>query len=237
VGVDETLAGRVAAVAALDEPTRRQLYEYVVRQTAAVSRDEVAAALQIPRPTVAFHLDRLVEQGLLDVTYHRRTGRSGPGAGRPAKLYRRSPRDVAVSLPDRRYDLAGHLLAAAIEEADHSAQPPRAVLYRRAYQLGEQIGHATRAARDAEPTIEAVLGALEAHGFEPRIDGDQVLLANCPFHTLARQHTELVCGMNLSLLKGLLRGLGHSRLSAHLDPAPDRCCVRLDQSPPTHGPG
>src|SRR5947199_10787376 len=115
--MDQDLADQVAAVAALDEPTRRRLYDHVVRQPAPVSRDEVVAALQIPRATVAFHLDKLVSEQLLDVTYERRTGRGGPGAGRPTKLYRRSERQVAVSLPERRYELAGRLLAAAIEES------------------------------------------------------------------------------------------------------------------------
>ncbi|MPZ78897.1 MAG: helix-turn-helix domain-containing protein [Actinophytocola sp.] len=225
--MEETLASRVAAVAALDEPTRRLLYEHVVRQPAPVSRDEVAAALRVPRATVAFHLDRLVEQTLLDVTYQRRTGRSGPGAGRPAKLYSRSRHHVAVSLPERRYDLSGHLLAAAVEEADRTAQPVRAILGRRAHELGLELGR-TRAAEDDEPTAEGVLGALEAHGFEPRTDGDRILLGNCPFHALAQEHTQLVCGMNLSLLTGLLHGLGHTGLTAHLDPAPGRCCVLLE---------
>lgn len=220
--MDETLAGRVAAVAALDEPTRRQLYQYVARQPTPVSRDEVAAALHIPRATVAFHLDRLVEQALLDVTHQRRTGRSGPGAGRPAKLYSRSQRQVAVALPDRRYDLAGHLLAAAVEEGEHSDEPVRAILERRAYQAGTELS------RTNDDTT--VLGALEEHGFEPRTEGDRVLLGNCPFHTLARRHTQLICGMNLSLLTGLLDGLGHTGLGAHLDPAPGRCCVRLQPS-------
>jgi predicted ArsR family transcriptional regulator len=136
-----------------------------------------------------------------------------------------------VSLPDRRYDLAGHLLAAAVEEGEHSAEPVRAILTRRAYQAGTELGHTTQAAHDDEATTETVMGALEEHGFEPRTDGDQVLLSNCPFHTLARQHTQLVCGMNLNLLTGLLDGLGHTQLSAHLDPAPGRCCVRLQPSP------
>src|SRR3954471_21928924 len=113
-------AGALAAVAALDEPTRRRLYEYVVRRPAPVSRDDVASALAVPRATVAFHLDRLVEEQLLVVEYVRRSGRTGPGAGRPAKLYRRSDRQVSVSVPERHYELAGGLLASAIEEADES---------------------------------------------------------------------------------------------------------------------
>lgn len=223
----DPLAGRVAAVAALDEPTRRQLYEHVVRQPAPVGRDEVAAALRIPRATVAFHLDKLVDERLLDVTFERRTGRSGPGAGRPAKLYRRSQRDVAVSLPERHYDLAGRLLASAIEESDRSGEPPRTILERRAYRTGEELGENTEPARDDAADPDAVLLALEQHGFEPRVEGTDVLLGNCPFHVLAQTHTELVCGMNLSLLTGLLHGLRNTDMRAHLDPGPGRCCVRL----------
>jgi predicted ArsR family transcriptional regulator len=225
--MDEPLAGRVAAVAALDEPTRRRLYEYVIRRAEAVGRDEVAAALQVPRATVAFHLDKLVEEHLLDVTYERRTGRNGPGAGRPAKLYRRSERHIAVSLPERHYDLAGHLLAAALEEADHSGQPARAILERRAHELGKELGETTQAAQRTGHDADALISALEAHGFEPRTQGTQVLLGNCPFHTLAQKHTQLVCGMNLNLLDGLLAGLGHTGLHARLDPTPGHCCVRF----------
>ncbi|MCA1707248.1 MAG: helix-turn-helix domain-containing protein, partial [Actinobacteria bacterium] len=114
----ESWEAQISAVAALDEPTRRRLYDHVVRQPGSVSRDEAAAALELPRTTVAFHLDRLVDEGLLDVVYERRTGRTGPGAGRPAKLYQRSAYHVAVTLPERRYDLAGQLLAAALTEAE-----------------------------------------------------------------------------------------------------------------------
>src|SRR6478735_9095881 len=91
----------VAAVAALAEPTRRRLYDHVVRQAAPVSRDEAAAATDVPRATAAFHLDRLVDDRLLEVHFERLSGRTGPGAGRPAKLYRRSGCDVTVSLPER----------------------------------------------------------------------------------------------------------------------------------------
>lgn len=225
--MDEPLAGRVAAVAALDEPTRRRLYEYVARQTDPIGRDEVVAALRIPRATVAFHLDKLVEERLLDVTYKRRTGRSGPGAGRPAKLYHRSERHIAVSLPERHYDLAGHLLATALEEADQSGKPARDVLARHAFEIGKELGETTRASQNNGHDPPSVLPALEAQGFEPRTQGTQIVLGNCPFHTLAQEHTQLVCGMNLSLLEGLLTGLGHTGLRAHLDPKPDHCCVRL----------
>lgn len=228
----ESWEAQISAVAALDEPTRRRLYDYVVRQPEPVSRDDAAAALELPRTTAAFHLDRLVDEGLLDVVYQRLTGRTGPGAGRPAKLYRRSDQHVAVSLPQRRYDLAGQLLAAALTDAEHSGDPPRATLDQRANQLGKELGEAARSAADDRDTRDTALRVLQAHGFEPRIQGDDVTLANCPFHTLAQQYTELVCGMNLRLLEGLLDGLATTGLTAHLDPAPPNCCVRLQPASP-----
>jgi predicted ArsR family transcriptional regulator len=229
----ESWEAQISAVAALDEPTRRRLYDYVVRQPEPVSRDDAAATLELPRTTAAFHLDRLVDEGLLDVVYQRLTGRTGPGAGRPAKLYRRSDQHVAVSLPQRRYDLAGRLLSSALEHAERSGDSPRAVLDQRAYQMGRELGDTARSTAGERDTRETVLGVLEAYGFEPRTEGEDVTLANCPFHTLAQDYTELVCGMNLRLLGGLLDGLAPTGLTAHLDPAPPHCCVRLE---PAAGP-
>ncbi|MGV9500978.1 helix-turn-helix transcriptional regulator [Streptomyces sp. NPDC003642] len=232
-GTGTTPEGDVSAVAALDEPTRRRLYEHVVRRPGPVGRDEAAQALGLARQTAAFHLDRLAAEGLLEVVYERRSGRTGPGAGRPAKLYRRSDREVSVSLPERHYELAGRLLARAVEEADATGEPVRGVLHRKATELGGRLG--------AEESA-GVTDLLERHGFEPRREGDTIVLGNCPFHALAREHTETVCGMNLHLLRGMLaalgdgglgdgglgdRGLGDRGLEAHLAPAPDRCCVLL----------
>ncbi|SOC50845.1 Predicted transcriptional regulator, ArsR family [Blastococcus aggregatus] len=225
--MDEDRPSAVDAVAALAEPTRRRVYDHVVRQVAAVGRDDVAEALTLPRATAAFHLDRLVAEGLLDVHFERRSGRTGPGAGRPAKLYRRAACSLSVSLPERRYDLAGELLAAALEEAERSGERPGVVLDRRAHERGRELA----AAAGGPAGRETVLRVLEDHGFEPRSEGDTVTLGNCPFHSLAQQHTELVCGMNLRLLDGLLDGAGGgvgAPFTARLSPEPGRCCVRLE---------
>ena len=215
---------QVAAVAALAEPTRRRLYEHVARSPQPVSRDDVAGATGVPRPTAAFHLDRLVADGLLDVHYERRSGRTGPGAGRPAKLYRRAECSVSVSLPERRYDLAGDLLAAALAEAERSGERPATVLGRRAFRRGQEL------AGEAGPDggREAVVRVLEEYGFEPRVDGEEIALVNCPFHVLAQEHTELVCGMNLRLVDGVLDGVPGAGLAASLRPGPGTCCVRLE---------
>lgn len=212
---DETWTSHVSAIAALDEPTRRRLYEFAVGQPAPVSRDEAAEAVGAPRATVAFHLDKLVAEGLLDVVYERRTGRTGPGAGRPSKLYRRSSSHITVSLPERRYELAARLMASALES---SGEPPRDALRRCAHEFGKSLGVGR-----ADSHVEV----LRELGFEPRTDGGTVVLVNCPFDSLAQQHTELVCGMNLGLIDGILDGLGVTGVTARLEPQPGRCCVQL----------
>jgi len=231
--MDEARAAQVASVAALAEPTRRRLYEHVARSPQPVSRDDVAGATGVSRPTTAFHLDRLVADGLLDVHYERRSGRTGPGAGRPAKLYRRAAAAVSVSLPERQYDLAGDLLAAALVEAEESGERPAEVLDRRAFRRGQELAAEVgpRGSRDA------TLHLLEEHGFEPRVEDDGIALANCPFHVLAQRHTALVCGMNLRLLEGVLDGVPDSGLTAALRPEPGLCCVRLEPSVPEQPTG
>ncbi|MGW6448282.1 helix-turn-helix transcriptional regulator [Lentzea sp. NPDC055074] len=221
------MADPVAAVAALDEPNRRRLYDFVARQTAPTSKDEVAQAVGLPRTTAAFHLDKLVDMGLLTVVHERRTGRGGPGAGRPAKLYRRSAEQIEVSLPDRRYEAASHLLADALTESQSTGEPAREILNRRAYEWGSAL-----AARSSGDVTEALAGS----GFEPRAEAGSILLGNCPFHSLAKRHAQLVCGMNLCLVSGLLDGIGASGVSARLAPSPGHCCVRLDQAPSSSSP-
>lgn len=212
----------ISTVAALDEPSRRRLYDYVVGAREPVGRDEASEAVGISRPTAAFHLDRLVDHGLLDVVRRRLTGRTGPGAGRPSKLYLRAAREVEVSLPQRRYELAGELLASAVEDAETDGVGIREAVANRAHRLGRELG---RAAGSADP-----LPVLQMHGFEPRLEEGGVRLGNCPFHNLAKQHTALVCGMNLHLIEGLLEGLPcSSGYAAALAPRPDNCCVVLER--------
>jgi predicted ArsR family transcriptional regulator len=202
------------AVAMLGDPARRAAYRAVVAAGGEpVGRDEVAAALGVGRTLAAFHLDKLVDAGLLAVSYARRSGRSGPGAGRPAKLYRPTSTEHAVSVPPRAYRSAAELLAEAVERAGADA-----VLYRVARDHGRGAGSGVRAGRDP-------VGLLAAHGYDPKRDGDRVRLRNCPFHRLAEQFPPVVCGMNLALVEGVLDGAGLTGWRAAIDPAPGHCCV------------
>jgi predicted ArsR family transcriptional regulator len=215
------LSDRIAALAALDDPTRRAVFDLVAHSATAVSRDAAAAALDTSRRVAAFHLDRLAEQGLLVVEYRRPPGRTGPGAGRPAKLYRRIDDEVAVSVPPRHYDLVGGLLAAAVAETIDTGAAVQDVLNRTAYDAGRTSG----------AVAGTVLAALQDAGYEPHgddRDDDALILRNCPFHRLARQFTALVCGVNLQLLRGVVDGAGDATHAVVLVPGPGRCCVRLE---------
>jgi predicted ArsR family transcriptional regulator len=226
---DDDFAAQVAGVSALADPIRRSIYQYVVRTPEPVSRDQAAAETGLPRHTAKFHLDRLVADGLLDTEFRRLSDRRGPGAGRPAKLYRRSGRQVAVSLPERRYDLAGRILAEAVERAAAGGVPVAAAVEESAAQEGRRI--ATAHSGPLSTPLDETTSALAQQGYEPRADGDGVVLVNCPFHALARDHTALVCGMNLSLIAAFLRERGYSSIEAALDPAEGRCCVTLAVGP------
>jgi predicted ArsR family transcriptional regulator len=234
---DEAIPGaedfdtRVTSIAALGEPVRRDLYRFVASRPEPVSRDQAAAGVGIARHVAKFHLDKLVDDGLLVVEYARPSGRRGPGAGRPAKLYRRSPRELAVSLPERHYELAGHLLARGVTEAGHDDAPVGDALRKAAHETGRTLGERARDRAGRRPSPSrlraAVADVLAESGYEPRGDETGITLANCPFHALARDFTDLVCGMNLDLMDGLVDGLGTAALDPQLDPAPGRCCVRL----------
>lgn len=220
-------------IGALSDPLRRRLYLFVCAQPQPVSRELAADALDLAPHQAKFHLDRLERDGLLDSLYARVSGRSGPGAGRPAKLYRRADRDVAVSLPDREYELAGRLMAAAIAESAESDQPVVEILHRLAHAYGRGLGDAATADQPpptARAALDVAVSTLSENGYEPRRDDGRVVLANCPFHALAQAHTRLVCHMNEALIGGVADALGPHRPTAVLDPAPERCCVVIESS-------
>jgi predicted ArsR family transcriptional regulator len=222
------VAAQISAIAALNEPIRRALYAYIAERPGPVGRDEAAQAVGISRDLAAFHLDKLLEAGLLDAEYRRLSGRSGPGAGRTAKLYRPSGRQIRVVLPERRYDLAAELMAEALEDPGGD---PAAALNRAARRFGERLGAEARREVGPRPGTNRLLdracAVLRDHGFEPLRADREIRLRNCPFDKLANEHTTLVCGMNLALAEGLLAGLGADGIEVRLDPMPGTCCIAL----------
>lgn len=198
-------------MAVLQDPVRRRLYEFVVGQGRAVGRAEAAEAAGVQRTLAAFHLDKLIEAGLLEAVFRRPPGRTGPGAGRPAKLYQRTRAEYAVSLPSRDYRTAAELLAEVAEALGADAELNA---------VARRHGSAIQAREDG-----GTLDRLRERGYEPYRDGEVVRMRNCPFHALATAFPPLVCGMNLALMEGLLAEDGD--WTARMDSRPGECCVAL----------
>jgi predicted ArsR family transcriptional regulator len=216
-----------AALEALAEPRRREVFHFVAARAASASRDDVAAGLGMNRPLAAHHLDRLVDAGLLVATFARPPGRGGPGAGRPAKRYSPAQPEVTVSVPPRRYDVAARIFARALT----GGTEPRAAVRTIATEEGRDAGlaHSTGAPLGVEATLSRAAHLIGRLGYAPERASACVRLRNCPFHALLDVAPELVCGANHAFLSGVLEGLGGSpRVTAVLDPRPDPdCCVQL----------
>jgi predicted ArsR family transcriptional regulator len=229
-----TFAEQLQAIAALREPIRRRLYQFVERQTVAVSRDEAAEAVGTRRAMAAFHLDKLVELGLLRAAYRRLSGRTGRGAGRPSKLYRRSRRQFAVTLPARNYELLARLL---VEKAAASADGDAAthsVVHRYGRSLGARARKRVSSRTTPQRLGRCVTDVLEELGFEPvqAKAGEAIWARNCPFDPLSRQYTRIVCNNAIEFVGGIIDGVGGTSLKARRDDRSDRCCVLVERRSP-----
>ncbi|MET3718268.1 MULTISPECIES: transcriptional regulator [unclassified Arthrobacter] len=209
---------RMAAIASLGDDKRRQLFELIAASDGAVGRDDAALALGLPRSTASFHLDRLVQDGVLAVEFHKAAGKTGPGSGRPAKMYRPAASEVGASVPDRNYDLAGEMLAAAIK---HSTETGGAV--------GDSLRATSyRKGRELAAGAPGLAEFMAAEGYQPRPDGDGgLVLANCPFRRLADGHPDVVCAMNGSFLQGAAAACGEPEERIAPNSVPGQCCARI----------
>lgn len=204
----------------LADANRRRLYEYVAGRPKPVGREEAAAETGTRRSLAAFHLDRLAAGGLLEVEYRRLGGRSGPGAGRPAKLYRKAESEVAASAPPRDYVLAADIFVDALTDAG-AHDSIIAAARRRGRELGQ---HLAQTGADDMPTLMGMIG------YAPVSDHDGSIRAlNCPFHLLAQRNPELTCGMNVALLDSALEAAGIAG-TVKLEPRPGHCCVAVSAS-------
>jgi predicted ArsR family transcriptional regulator len=211
------MAQRWEVVGALVDAGRRALFEYVQRSPRPVSREEAADALGITRGLAAFHLDKLVGAGLLSARYAAPAD-TPRGRGRAPKVYEPASGEVAISVPERDYALAAEILVDAVAEDPDRAN---ASVMRAARRHGAALGAGMRTER---VDLEA---ALTRTGYRPQRACDSILLTNCPFHALAARHADLVCGMNLEFVAGLIEGVAATGCTALLAPAPGRCCVEV----------
>jgi predicted ArsR family transcriptional regulator len=199
----------------LTDPVRRALYRLLVAAEEPLSRNEAADALGLPKSTAAFHLERMARDGALLVTTRKTGDRTGPGSGRPTTFYAPAAREVTLSVPPRQYELMGEILAGALDtglgQESELSRLLREEARRRGQELGERAG--------------ATVVALQDNGFEPRVEGDCIALGNCPFHRLARRHTDVVCALNGALLEGVLEGAGDQAGTVHASPEGSPCCA------------
>jgi len=227
--VEESAA--LVAVAALGDDLRRGLYRFVRRQGRPVTREEAAAALRISVKLAAFHLDKLVDRGLLRAD-HAVPPEVRRRVGRAPKRYQPTDVQVSLSVPERRYDLLGEILVDAVAQAVEgrsAADTARDIARQRGGQVGAQARLQRRLGRPGpERTIAVTEELLEGGGFEPAPDDvGGLLLRNCPFHTLVERAPALVCSINLAYVDGLLRGLGNDTVRTLLRPQAGLCCVRV----------
>lgn len=216
----------------LADDLRRSMYLFIREMGRPVSRDEAAKSVGISRKLAAFHLDKLVEKGLLKAHYARLSERRGPGAGRPSKVYEPTEMEMSVSIPSRSYDFVGRILVEAMQRPGASRDAVRKTAYQEGVELGRTIRRERRLRSPGDKkTLEIAQDVLYDRGYEPyRDDQDGLRLRNCPFHHLAQQSVEIVCGLNQAFIDGLLKGLGNESVTAVLDPQPGQCCVRLQRS-------
>ncbi|OKJ88805.1 transcriptional regulator [Streptomyces sp. TSRI0107] len=227
----------IGSVSVLSEDSRRRMFLFIRRAGRAVTRDEAAASVGISRKLAAFHLDKLVDAGLLRARYET------PGGirkvGRQPKVYEPTDAQITVNIPDRRHEfLADVLLDAVLTEGtdENAAQAAVRTAEQRGREMGERAREETRPGRlGPERGLTACERLLDEYGYEPvRETPTQLRLRNCPFHPLAAKAPDLVCGMNQAFLSGYLSGLEVSGVQAVLAPEPGECCVRLCPNAPDH---
>jgi predicted ArsR family transcriptional regulator len=215
-------ADDLSALRLLDEPARRRLYDWVAGQDEPVGREQAAVATGLSRALATFHLDKLADAGLLEASYRRLSGRVGPGAGRPARVYRRADREFSVTVPERRYENVADLFASALERIGGGGPP--AELRESAHEMGRSLSSGTRGRSRSGRT--RLIRALVGGGYEPVTDSlGTIRLRNCPFDALTDAHRQLVCGTNLALAEGIAEGAGATGFEPVLDIQPGLCCV------------
>lgn len=219
----------IEALAVLGDESRRRMFAFARRAGRPISRDDAAVEVGISRKLAAFHLERLVEAGLLR-SHFEHAGRLRK-VGRAPKLYEPTGADLKVSIPPRQPDLLAAILLEGVlsDEQGGALASARRAAFRRGERVGEEVRAQTRPGRlSAERALTLSEATLAGAGFEPvRPRPGCLRLHSCPFHPLAATQPEAVCGLNHAFVTGLLSGLGANTVQAVLDPGGGECCVEI----------
>ena len=171
---------------ALGDPQLRGMLLFVRSQARPVTADDAAGDLGVPRSAARWRLERLAAVGLVVVAYERRSGRRGPGAGRPAKTYAAAAESEAIEFPPRRYETLLRLLVAATPRRDRAAR-----LEEVGYEFGLELARAAHLRRGVlgRPALERACRALGRLGFQAAVesmsqDRAVIVTATCPLRPL-----------------------------------------------------
>jgi predicted ArsR family transcriptional regulator len=218
--------------ASLGDPTRRGIYLTVRASSEPLTTSDIASIFDIHPNVARHHLDRLAGDGYLRVTRRRPEGRGGPGAGRPAKWYEATEKEIDVNLPTRRFDLLAELLLRLVDRLAPADLAAVAEDVGRDYgrDLAAQIGLPEEPGY--EQAVRAVAQAMTMAGFEVDAEPDahRLLTSFCPFGTTAIAHPEVVCSLDRGMVTGLLEALHQPWRAVTLTPHPgeaEECVTSL----------
>lgn len=213
---------------ALGDPTRRAVYIAIRESTGPMSTAGIAELFDIHPNVARHHLDKLAADGYLDVTHRRPNGRTGPGAGRPAKYYAVSSKQIDVHFPTHRHDVLSDMLVRIIDRI--APDNIREVAEQVGTEVGRELAGEIGSPEDTgyEGAVKAVVRAMTGIGFGVSSDvaGQRLLMSHCPFGDTAAAHPEVVCSLDRGMVRGLMGSLEHA-CEPVLHPAAgsDRDCV------------
>lgn len=204
----ETLDRRISDLtAALGDPTRRAIYIAVRESAEPMTTSTIASLFEIHPNVARHHLDRLADEGYLRVSHRKPTGPER--AGRPAKSYEATDKEVTVHFAPRRFEMLAEMLFQVIEELDVEDVSGVAERVGRKYgeQLASEIGGQDEPGYDE--AVQAVATAMTGLGFsmDPDVSGQRLLTSHCPFGETATNHPEVICSLDRGIVSGLFGAL------------------------------
>jgi predicted ArsR family transcriptional regulator len=203
-----TLDSRISDLtASLGDPTRRAIYIAVRESPEPMTTSKVAGLFDIHPNVARHHLDRLADDGYLRVSQARRSG--GPGAGRPAKTYEATSKEVSVHFAPRRFEMLTEMLFKVLAEVAPPNLSAVAEKVGRAY--GQELASEIGAPHDPgyDEAVQAVASAMTGLGFsvDPDVDGQRLLTSHCPFGETATNHPDVICSLDRGIVAGLFGAL------------------------------